>query len=65
MINFADTSTRTGSLPLLAHLQQVGWQLLVSVPVVERQSRGEAGHGDAVLDSNADRSAPRLLNKDI
>lgn len=34
------------------------------VTVVEGQSRGEAGHGDAVLDSSADGSAPRLLKRD-
>lgn len=34
------------------HLQQVGRQHLMSVTIVEGQSCGEAGHGDAVLDSD-------------
>ncbi|MEQ2178135.1 hypothetical protein GOODEAATRI_010827 [Goodea atripinnis] len=43
------------------YLEQVRRQHVVSVSVIEGQSRGEAGHWDAVLDANADRSAPRLL----
>lgn len=35
----------------------------MSVTVVEGQGCGEAGHRDAMLDSNANRSAPRLLKQ--
>lgn len=52
-------------LPLLFYLQEVCRQLLVSVAIIEGQSCGETGHGDAMLDSSADCSAPRLLNKEI
>lgn len=50
-------------LPRWSHLEEVGRQLFVPVAVVEGQSCGEAGHGDAVLDSGAHRFSPRILDK--
>lgn len=50
---------------LLSHLEEVCWQLFMSVTIIEGQSCGEAGHRDAMLDSSADCSAPWLLNKEI
>ena len=52
-------------LQLSSHLEEVCWQHLMSVAIIEGQSGGEAGHGDTVLDPSADRSAPRLLHKMI
>lgn len=45
-------------LALPSYLEEVGWELLVSVTIIEGQSRGETRHGDAMLDSGADSSAP-------
>lgn len=42
-------------------LDQVGWQHLVSVSIIEGKSSGEAGHGDARLDTRADCPPPGLL----
>lgn len=50
-----------GSKVIPLSLEEVGWQLFMSVTIIEGQSCGETGHGDAVLDSSADCSAPRLL----
>ncbi len=43
---------------LLSYLEKVGGQLFVSVPIIEGQSGGETGHGDAMLHASADCSAP-------
>lgn len=43
------------------HLDQVGRQHLVPVPIVEGKRRGEAGHGDARLDARAHCPPPGLL----
>ena len=47
--------------PPEAHLNQVGWQHVVPVAVIEGKSRGEAGHGDARLDARADCPPPGVL----
>ena len=46
-----------------AYLDEVGWQHLVSVPIVERESSGEAGHGNACLDTSTDGPPPGVLSQ--
>lgn len=45
-----------------AHLDEVGWQHFMSVPVVEGKGSGEAGHGDASLHPSADYPPPGVLS---
>lgn len=50
--------------PELCYLEKVGGQLVMSVAIIEGQSGSETGHGDAMLDSSADCSAPWLLQQE-
>lgn len=50
---------------LLSYLEEVSWQLFMSVTIIKGQSCGETGHRDAMLYSSADCSAPWLLNTKI
>lgn len=50
---------------MLSYLKEIGWQLFMSVTIIEGQSCGETRHRDTMLDSSADCSAPWLLNKEI
>lgn len=42
-------------------LDEVGRQHRVSVPIVERESSGKAGHGNACLDTSTDGPPPGVL----
>lgn len=47
-----------GSKVVPLSLEKVSRQLVMSVAIIEGQSGSETGHGDAMLDSSADCSAP-------
>lgn len=42
-------------------LDEVGWQHLVSVSIIEGEGSGETGHGNAHLDPGADHPPPGVL----